>query len=612
MYRPKGIAMTRPTTHSPAPKTRKFATAALLAATAALSVGPAALAQQQVQGGNALDANHQVGSGGSNRVENQVDYAQRNLVVTGQVGGGRAFQGDVDYFTAGGFQDGLGSDSLFNFQRDSVFSSPQALGVQVNNTGGQVIVTRNTTSAPGFNASVPLGRATGTVYDQRSGTVSFRQNSGALVTIPGVSDLSRFHSLGTVRTQDGSLASLNASTLTGIQVNPLQAEPFNLTPQSVTPLRATPPDFEPELDSDIVQPGITSPYLRGQQRPDGTDPDDGPDPSLLGGPTPQNSTSNNGRFAPTMMLGNEMQRDLAIQATRGTAQRRDGSLAQLNTYIFGTTPQQANPDEPAQAPVNPYEAILQEIRDQALGDMPEDGGDNAAVERPPWMDILENPDEAVLDAVNRAKDDAIRRSLGLVNDDGSVDREAELPEIDVDSELGQLIDGLDYDLPRVASLSGEDREQRQNQMLLRAEQDLSAGNYLAAENLYRQVLRESADNPLARAGLIHAQLGGGMIRSAAFNLRALFSEHPELIALRYDEALMPSGERLRWLQRELTDMIADDVHGAEPGLILAYLGYQLEADTLIQYGLGIAQERTPRDPLLPVLDRIWLEREAAE
>ncbi|MFI4860405.1 MAG: hypothetical protein ACIAXF_06965 [Phycisphaerales bacterium JB063] len=598
--------MTRPTTQAPAPKARRFATAALLAASTMLCAGPA-FAQQQVQGGNALDANHQVGSGGQNRVENQVDYAQRNLIITGQVGGGRAFQGDVDYFTAGGFQDGLGSDSLFNFQRDSVFSSPQALGVQINNTGGQVIVTRSTTSAPGFNASNPLGQATGTVYDQRSGTVSFRQGSGALVYIPGVSDLTQFHSLGTVRTQDGSLASLNASTLTGIQVNPLQTEPFELTPLNTTPLRPTPQEFEPDLESDLVQPGITSPYLRGGQptRPQGDEPNAEDTTGL-------NTTSNNGRFAPTMMLGNQIQQDLAIQATQGNSQRREGSLAQLNTYIFGTNPPQANPDEPVQAPVNPYEAILQQIRDQASGEMTENGEEGVAPERAAWMDILENPDEAVLDAVNRAKDDAIRRSLGLLNEDGSVNRDAELPDIDMDSELGQLIRGLDYDLPRVATLSGEDRAQRQNQMLVRAEQDLAAGNYLAAENLYRQVLRESAGNPLARAGLIHAQLGGGMIRSAAFNLRALFSEHPELIALRYDESLMPSGERLRWLQRELTDMIADDVHGAEPGLILAYLGYQLEAETLIQYGLGIAQERTPRDPLLPVLDRIWLEREAAE
>ena len=55
-------------------------------------------------------------------------------------------------------------------------------------------------------------------------------------------------------------------------------------------------------------------------------------------------------------------------------------------------------------------------------------------------------------------------------------------------------------------------------------------------------------------------------------------------------------------------MIDKDIHSAEPGLILAYLGYQLNAEPLVQYGLSVAQERTPRDPLMPLLDRIWREQ----
>ena len=587
------------TTHTSHTARPRFATAALLAASVMLCAGPA-FAQQQVQNGNALDANQQVGSGGSNRVENQVDYAQRNLLVTGNVGGGRAFQDTVGYTAAGGFQDALGSDSLFNFRRDSVFSSPQALGVQPGGVGGNVIITRNTTSVPSYLGGAPLGSASAhSLYDSRSGTVSFQQNTGGLVIIQGASNINQLHSLGNIRTQDGALASLNASTLNGIQVNPLQAEPFGLAPlpEAAQPI---PDDLAPDFDA----LNLNNPYLRGD-RPGGFDADNADDAMF-----DSNNTSSNGRFAPSIMLGNMMQRDLANQTINGGSNAREGSLDQLNNFIFGPEQPQTNPDQPPQAPANPYEAILAEIHDRAMGNAGEEGGDGPMIERSPWTDILENPDEAVLDAVNRAKDDAIRRSLGLVNENGEVDREAELPEIDADSELGQLIEGLNYNLPRVETLSGEDKAQRHNDMLIRAEQDLAAGRYLASENLYRQVLRESQDNPLARAGLIHAQLGGGMIRSAAFNLRALFSEHPELIALRYDEELLPSAERLRWLQRELTDMINDDAHGAEPGLILAYLGYQLEHQTLIQYGLGIAQERTPRDPLLPVLDRIWLERDA--
>ncbi len=583
----------------------RFATASLLAASAALAVFPAA-GQQYVQDGNAHDANHQVGSGGANRVENQVDYNQRNLLITGQVGGGRAFQDEVGYFTAGGFQDALGSDSLFNFQRDSIYSSPQALGVQVRNVGGQVVVTRNTTQVPGLQVSTALGTATRTVFDTNSGTLSFRRDDGGLVIVPGLRDLQdvpNLYSIGTVRTQDGALAQVNASPLTGIQINPLQADPyqFNTAPQTNT-------QADPNQPTEPATPGRYEPVRPWDNLsdPDGPDADNVNDPNAM--------FYNNGRAAPSMVLGNQINAQLAMQTQQTDPRNLDGSLTQLNNFLFGTVQPGVgqDPNQPPRAAQNPYEAILAQIREQAQIEDPDDPGavNDPGIEKPEWMSVLENPDEAVLEAINRAKDDAIRRSLGLVDEDGQVLRDVELPEIDRNSELGQMIENLNYDLPRVATLSGEDRQVRHNKMLLRAEQDLAAGNYLSAENIYRQVLRESQNNPLAKAGLIHAQLGGGMIRSAAFNLRALFSEHPELIALRYDENLLPSAERLRWLQRELQEMISQDIHGAEPGLILAYLGHQLEAEPLVQYGLGVAQERSPRDPLLPVLDRIWLDHES--
>lgn len=581
----------------------RFATTALLAASSALAVLPAA-GQQYVQDGNAHDANHQVGSGGANRVENQVDYSQRNLLITGQVGGGRAFQDEVGYFTAGGFQDALGSDSLFNFQRDSIYSSPQALGVQVRNVGSQVVVTRNTTQVPGLQVASPLGTATRTVFDTNSGTLSFRRDDGGLIIVPGLRDLQdapNLYSIGTVRTQDGALAQVNASPLTGIQINPLQADPFrfNTAPQTDT-------QFDPTQQTEPGTPGLYEPVRPWDNL---TDPA-GPNVDTENNPAAMRS--NNGRAAPSMVLGNQINAQLSMQTQQTDPRNLDGSLTQLNNYLFGSAQPNVDPALPPQAPQNPYEAILAQIREQAQLAEPADpeAGTDPGIDKPEWMSVLENPDEAVLDAINRAKEDAIRRSLGLVDENGEVNRDVELPDIDRNSELGQMIENLNYDLPRVATLSGEDRQVRHNKMLLRAEQDLAAGSYLSAENIYRQVLRESQDNPLAKAGLIHAQLGGGMIRSAAFNLRALFSEHPELIALRYDENLLPSAERLRWLQRELQEMISQDIHGAEPGLILAYLGHQLEAEPLVQYGLGVAQERSPRDPLLPVLDRIWLDHES--
>ena len=41
--------------------------------------------------------------------------------------------------------------------------------------------------------------------------------------------------------------------------------------------------------------------------------------------------------------------------------------------------------------------------------------------------------------------------------------------------------------------------------------------------------------------------------------------------------------------------------------MLAYLGYQLDAKPLVEFGLAVAEAQAPRDPLMPVLRKIWIE-----
>ena len=40
--------------------------------------------------------------------------------------------------------------------------------------------------------------------------------------------------------------------------------------------------------------------------------------------------------------------------------------------------------------------------------------------------------------------------------------------------------------------------------------------------------------------------------------------------------------------------------------MMAYLGYQVDSRQLIRYGLAVAESRAPKDPLRPLLRRIWL------
>lgn len=595
----------------PTPRLRQtVSTAALLAA--ALAFSPAE-GQTQVQNGSALDANQQVGSGGYNQSAARVDYRARNLLITGNVAGGRAFQGDIGYTAPGTFQGSLGSDSLFNFRRDSVFSSPNAGGYnyRAQQLGDRVIVSRPSDSlSTGFRVTGGNALSTRTTYDPGSGVVTFRQAGGGLVSISGFDNPDRLRnagtSLGLVQTPSG-LASVEASPLTGIRYNPLDASvPTlpNLVPDLPEPAR--PSVDVPETD-DATTPNPNEPLsLRQSLRIDGQF-----QPDL----TPEGLAQRQLRQDPlALVLGNQLQSQMALQLAGQEAPAQPINQATaLRERVFGKQPTAEDQGQPPKAPENPYDKLIADILAKAKGLEPEaEGSDEPAEDtRTEWQKILEEPEKAVADAKLSARETALRLSLGLVDDEGNIDYETELPSVDADSELGKLLNDLAYDLPRVETLAGQDPN-RINKLLSRGEQEIKAERYIMAENIYRQVLREKGKDPLAQAGLVHSQMGAGMIRSAAFNLRDLFAAHPELIALKYEDNLLPQTDRLRWLQNRLQKMIGEDIHGADPGLILAYLGYQLEAKPLIEFGLNVAESEAPRDPLMPVLRKIWIEGKDAE
>jgi hypothetical protein len=210
--------------------------------------------------------------------------------------------------------------------------------------------------------------------------------------------------------------------------------------------------------------------------------------------------------------------------------------------------------------------------------------------------ILEDPDQEQVEEAEQKSQEAVEQAFGAEEDR---DRYVGL------EHLKKLVEELDYDLPPLESLAG-DVETRVNERMKLAESALIAGKYLTAESLYQRVLIDAPNMTMARVGLVHAQLGGGLIRSAAFNLRLLFEEHPELIATHYAENLLPNGSRLQWVQNELQKMITDANSPGDAGLMLAYLGHQVGSRQLVRYGLAVTEADNPNDALVPLLRQIWL------
>ncbi|MEM9295027.1 MAG: tetratricopeptide repeat protein, partial [Planctomycetota bacterium] len=253
-----------------------------------------------------------------------------------------------------------------------------------------------------------------------------------------------------------------------------------------------------------------------------------------------------------------------------------------------------------QIAADPYLSLLRDLEQGIRTGAPAAAGS-------PERSGLEDMTPEAIRAAREARREAQRERLG---DEQVTDAQLDAQSSGAGSgEVARLLRELDYDRPALSSLAPVESGLAVDEYVRRGEARMKAGNFLQAESTFREALLEEPDHVLAKAGLAHARLGAGMVRSAAGTLRQLFAAHPEVIALRYEPGLLPPPDRMRWLQRELTRMIERETAVAEAGLLLAYLGYQTGWPNVVQVGLDTSESAAVGDPLLPVVRRIWLAPE---
>jgi hypothetical protein len=588
--------------------------------------------------GRALDASPQVGVT-SNRLENQVDYQARNNLITGNVADGFNFRDEVGYTAPGQFQGVLGSDDLFRFRADSLGSAPQVLNLpgRRNATGGDVSVYNNFTAPGTGTLETTSGRILATdgasfkpyrdVYNAtRDNQINLSQRPETLRGQAGET------TLGIIAQPDGTALSVSADPLTGVRQTTLRTgdsldarmqRDANLRP-NINDTLDNPAGLR-DTDSQPEDPNRVSSYVAPRTTTSGINQALG-NPDVVNRENLDSLANRTGQVSPTLMIGQ-------MSATRldGDNQTLEQRVAQLEKSIFSRGMQPSSTREgmaAAEAPEDAYTKLLREIQAQArmTDEQQADEAGDKPDNRPEWMKMFDEPTEQQLTAAEQRRADMLDRIRA-----GRTDDEQATADADNGSEgsatgsaatadgsnappspaLERLMENLDYDV-RLESMVA-DREGRVNELFEQAETQMAGGKFLEAERTYRLLRVTDPDNPLARSGLIHAQLGAGMIRSAAFNLRDLFEQHPELIATRYGEKILPPRDRMEWLRGELQRMVDSNSSSFDPGMMLAYLGHQVESRQLVRYGLAIAEEAAPRDPLLPVLRRIWLdEKEQAD
>ncbi len=560
-------------------------------------------------GGRALDANQQIGTGGYNAPTGQVDYRARNDLVTGNVQAGRAFRDTVGYEAPGAFTGDSPSNDLFDFRVNSLPSAPSRLNstaVYNREQRDMTSVYRNFTDVPAYRTG---GRLLNQNFEPGNDGLQYGGPSTSRVTgliapdiiTNGINPARPSTGTFDMFTQpDGSALQVKASPLLGVRrsfvrdkelFNP--DDPFNELPDTDDPSNAIDADATKELRVDdqvnTLSSGVGILDQEGAQVATGL---------VLA----RQLALRYDPQRPNETIDDRMQRlEQRIYSPLGDKVVEPGQdvyLDLLNAMKSGTVeqPNEGEPRGPFGTEANPLEGELESPTPSQLERAEQLRTEAREAARAPMQP---RPGQPPAEGEQDADADPRRGPQGQ-QDDGE-----EAPAV------GGLVDQLNYDLPRLETMAGQ-RTSRVNEALRKAEADLAAGKYFSAEALYRQALTDRPNDPLIRAGLVHAQLGAGMIRSAAYNLRILFQEHPELIAAKYDAKLLPAATRLKWVQGELQKMIDDPAGNADAGLMLAYLGYQVDSQQLIRYGLANAEARSPRDTQFQLLRRIWLDEAAGE
>ncbi|MGE3107974.1 MAG: hypothetical protein AB7G11_09245 [Phycisphaerales bacterium] len=556
---------------------QRLATAVLLVCGA--GVAPS-IAQNALGDGRLLDRNPRVGSNGRNPSQaNSIANITRfnNAVVTGNVGGGKSFQGYVGYLASNDFRASLGSNDLFQFRRDSSSGSAVASGIK-----GTDALRYQFGLVTGQTPPSLLGAASATgasLVTDRAGSSGVSPGAALRSTSDFLTERSLRPSVIGYRTeQDGRQYALTASPLTGVTMVPLRA-PETLVPSAERP----------------QVPGTSGL------------------PSLPGTSTPRSTPGRVDQSTETLKIrhgglsGVEASRP-GLSSPFAVAQLIDQSspAARLDTRI-----------ETPSTVLDPFKNSLP--ADKRNSPEPTPGATDAA--KPAWMLELDKLSERLKGDDDTEKTDASDRKSPFGSGTPTLDQIREFIKPDLEKIDKDVTRALASARPLLDRLSPEKPTDNKayDQHMATGEKLLGEGRYFDAEDRFLRALAARAGDPMASLGRIHAQLGAGTYLSAAMNLHTLLQEHPEMMTTRYAKHLQPTDKRADAIATQMRENIhaTRTLLGKDAALLLAYLGYQRHDQGMIEEGVRAFAERTSeRDTadrtLLALMQRLWVDADRAE
>lgn len=533
-----------------------------------------ALAQNALGDGKGLQANSRQGSGGRNyerpSLEREVQF--RNAIATGNAPGGLSFRGDLGYRAAGEFSAELGSDTLYTYRRDTLYSGLAGMGIRGTDAlQYQFSMTTGSRVTRNMMGNLAVSRELGASSAQFSGGIG--ASDPIAIDPQSQFGTTRSNVSGTLRsTSTYSATSGLVPELISVYESGIQRDRYGVVATPLMGLVSTPMDTgvrirrPGEAESTRVETSYTKLVESYRERArelleTETDPTEGTEQGTDRDPT---------GFG-TQDESVETETEAWINEQIGKIQRQLLGLSEQPEQVEPVT------QDETEQPEQDENGVI--IRDPME---PRSNGEGA-----PTVDFDRGENLG-----GQTKYEIDPKTLELLRKNG--DRVTYL----VDPEAGTTDVFVQH--------------------MKAGERLLKNGRFFDAEERFTNALAVRQGNVSAQLGRLHAQIGAGVVVSASVNLQTLMSEHIEIISERYSGDLLPSEERVKELivnmreragLEDRSPLIAEEPTRVRVAcaLLMSYLGYQIDDRTQMEDGFAVIREIGSASDirLVELLDTIW-------
>lgn len=564
---------------------RSLRSVGLIAAAVSFVAG-AASAQYRVDNSATNDASNRIGSGGYNQPG---IYGARgtnggNLIVTGNVSGGRDFRGSLGYTSATSFRGNLGSGDFDRFYGNSV-------GVgQIRAAPASVYANQATNVQPYFGPGQTVQRPAGFVQDGTTGGFvpaqpRVVQPNDARMDFGGATreQLERsVYSRATVIGGAGLSAttpgspddrnSLAVSEYTNI------ARPNLLDEAAQNALARGPRDAsiaKPETPTDAATPTAPVEGLPQSTLPQGDLPQ-----STLPGAASNAGGTNAGETDAAGKTGQT-----------GSIRQQTGSAAVNSQYAelqsrFQRRQQSRLPNAEAVERSRQYN---QQVLKNKAAEAEKAKQEQATKDGTKTGDGAKTP--TVTPGITTPPADRDGLNLPRPTDAApAVPPKVEAPEAPME----------------IKSLAAGVSDAGLKKTMTDAESLMKAGKFTSAIDAYDRAEAQAGNDPLVFVGRGIAELGGGYYRNAESHFRQAFAGDRSLLLARYDLREMLSGERLNFLLDDLGRVANSNKNDAGPLVLLAFIYYHANLPERAAKALDLADERSGgKDELAKLFRENW-------